>query len=245
MARPRKLAKPPITEALVDIRVTGKVGPEAFEPLTAQLRDRYPIVEPHEKGEATFRFEAGKFSADARGLGLQGYFLRSAQKDRLAQFRVDGFTFNVLGGYSSADDMLAEALPLWGLYREAARPQAVVRVAMRYINTLSLPWAEGDDFARFLRAGPSVPGELPQQVSEFLTRFAVHFAESKVVGIVTQRMGFPEEPGTTRVVIDVDVFREVDLEPSADLDAVFAELRRNKNDIFFSLITEDAVELFQ
>lgn len=241
MAAPRKLSRPPIAEALIDLRVAGaKVAAQDLEPLANRLRYKYPALEPVNTGTAEFQTREGKLYAETRDFGLAGFRLRSVDTERMVQLFPDRMTFNRLPEYTSADDLIEEALAVWSAYLEAVRPEAVVRIAMRYINRFTLPFKRGDDLDRFLTAGPTVPSSLPQEVPEFLSRVVLVFSET-VMAIVTQTL--QSVSGPSAVVLDLEVFRQGPLE-GFDVAPVLAELRAIKNDCFFSHLTEEAVSLF-
>jgi uncharacterized protein (TIGR04255 family) len=100
MAVPRPLSKPPITEALLDIKAPMTAPPEAYEALGQELRSRYPKVEQRRGIRAEWRIENGKVVPSApEDLGFQGALLRSEDGHTVVQFRPDGFTFNNLNTY--------------------------------------------------------------------------------------------------------------------------------------------------
>src|SRR5579864_1452406 len=136
MAVLRRLANAPITEAIVDFRVTLPPGfeVEAFTSLKGKLRDTYPVVEERRLFEARFEMKEGKaLPPDTEEKGLQGYFFQSEDRRNIAQFRRDGFTYNRLAPYTSWGDLQPEALRLWDLYAEVAAPEKLDRLALRYI----------------------------------------------------------------------------------------------------------------
>ena len=69
-------------------------------------------------------------------------------------------------------------------------------------------------------------------------------ADTGATVITTQRLTIPD-PTAPLVVIDVDAFRQGDFSADADeLRLVLDSLRVLKNRTFFSLLTDQAVELF-
>lgn len=243
MATPRHLSRAPIVEALIDIRIEEPIpSPDTLRGLAQSLSGSYPIIEPHKAFQTTFKAADGKASVDTTDLGLRGYFLRTAARDRLVQFRVDGFTLNSFPPYTSADDLIAEALTLWTEYSRAVGPKSVVRLAMRYINKLILPFRDGEDYKRFLTTAPEVPSELPQGVTEFSTKVVLQYADDAAV-IISQALtgAVPAE-----MIIDIDVFRGGSFELSAaSLSPILFKLREIKNTAFFALLTEEAAKLYQ
>ena len=248
MAKPRHLRNAPITEALFDIRVKMRSGFDLghFSHLKAALADRFPKVEERRGGQFTLRFPPDPDSPPAfQELGLQGYFFKNASEDVIVQFRGDGFTLNKLKPYSSWDELLPAALDLWGLYQATSSPEAVTRLALRYINHIALPY-ERVDFDQFFTAAPQVPPELPQLLRGFLYRVTIVNPEAELAAHVVQALepAVPQ-PGVT-VILDIDSFRDVDLLPSdRQIEDHFKELHEFKNMVFFSYLTEETIRLFE
>jgi uncharacterized protein (TIGR04255 family) len=245
MAVPRQLSKPPITEALLDIQSAITAPETAYESLASQLKGRYPNIEPRRGFKAEWRFEQGQMVPQApRDLGFQGIIARTADGVLTAQFRPNGFTLNNLTAYMGGDQLLAEGLRLWRLFVDAAHPEVASRVALRFINQLQLPLRPGDDFRKYLVAPPAMPDGAPPYMSEFLLRVvATETLDAPDAVIVTQQLT-PSEAGPV-FNVDIDAFRVADLPPDPDaLRPIFDGLRALKNRAFFSLLTDDAVNLY-
>src|SRR5437588_2240700 len=192
MAEPRQLAKPPITEALVEVRIITdeKIDPERLQSLRNELAEQYPEAEEKKKFLTEFRVEGGKLMPPStQDLGFQGLWVTSRDGTRIAQFRPDGVTFNNVGtgSYMGGERLLDEAVRLWVRFADLVKPEAVVRLAMRYINHLQLPLRHGDDFGLYLAAPPTLPAGAPQNVSAFLSRVVSH-DRSGAAAIVTQQL---------------------------------------------------------
>ena len=246
MAQPRHLTRPPIKEALIDIRVAPDtpVTSERLAPLRSALADRYPVVDERQNIQAELRVEGGKLMPRSQS-AFGGIWFKTADDQQIAQFRPDGFTLNQVMTYVDGGVLVDEALRLWELYKSVAGQLVVTRLAMRYINELQLPYRPEDDFRRFLTEPARLPEDgSPQQFSSYLTRVVAH--EGPDVIVVTQSLDSPgDDKGRVKVVVDLDVATTEDL--SADhsvLMSALLRLRTLKNRVFFSLLTEEAVELF-
>ena len=79
---------------------------------------------------------------------------RYKTETEIAQFRVDGFTFSKIAPYTTWGEVSSEALRLWKVYVEVAKPRQVSRVAVRYINRMRLPNVK--DLGEYLEAPPQV-----------------------------------------------------------------------------------------
>src|ERR1044072_1670055 len=97
MARPGRLANPPIKEALVDIRIKTDrpVEQAAVKAYAATLATRDPYTKESHQYEAQFQGRPGvALNASARDLGFHAMVLKDADSNetRIVQLRVDGFT---------------------------------------------------------------------------------------------------------------------------------------------------------
>ena len=249
MAEPRELTRPPITEALVDIRIVPQSGitVEHLAPLRDELREVFPRVDEHRQFSGEFRIEEGKLQLPtSRDLGFHGLWLTSADGHRIVQLRGDGFTFNNvgLGHYLGGDALIDEALRLWSRYVEVVPPVGVTRLALRYLNRLEPPLRAGDEFSVFLTAPPALPDSARlDSISSFLSRIVAH-DDSGAQVIVTQKLNTGESGGAILIDLDVSIEPEA-IEPTSTAVRPHLETLRNlKNRAFFSLLTEETVKLY-
>ena len=141
--------------------------------------------------------------------------------------------------------------PGWNGLREAGRdvwreflavsgPVHISRLAVRYINAISIPL--GADYDEYLTTGPRVPKSVPPIVTNFLQRVLVPFEEEAATAIITQTLEMP----APAAVLDIDVFTECSLEgTSADIWSKLERLRGIANRIFFSSLTEKVLESYR
>ena len=251
MPTPRHLQNAPITEAIIDFRVKARpdLRAEDFGAVKDRLAARLPKVEERRGLQA--RIELLKAKGEQPGpplvqdLGLQGYFFRSQDEKIIAQFRIDGFTLNRLRPYTSWEDIFPQAMELWRLYLRVAKPIAVIRPAVRYINHIPLP-SGTEKFENYLRAAPAIPPELPQYVSSFLTRVTIHNPEDHVAAHVTQALQPTTDMQRLTVILDIDAYKEAELSvEDPAIERIFMQLRAFKNMIFFNSLTDQALRQFE
>jgi uncharacterized protein (TIGR04255 family) len=253
MANPGHLNNPPIVEALVDLRVVNETPLEeaAFEPIIPFLIEKYPKVEWRRTLRAEFtapKHADSSAKAVTQDVGFHGLVMTNEARTWVAQFRPDGFTLSRVREYTTGDELLGEALNLWALYAETVGATAVIRIALRYINRLLLPFRAGEDFDRFLTAAIVMPGGTPQTISEFVTRAVAHREPQhpdSPISIVTQRLE-PASEDAAPFVLDIDVFRTGEFKPEgASLLPILAELREVKNNLFFAFLKDEALEAYR
>lgn len=248
MIAPRHLARAPIKEGLIDIRVASEtpITIQTLDVLYASFSSRYPKKETMWAGGWEIRFDADNTAPKPLEKREIGYRYTSEDGKHIAQFRTDGFTFSRLEPYQTWEIMRDEAIALWKIYVDAVKPISITRIATRYINVLNIPLPIAD-FRDYLTAPPEVPKDLPQGISSFLTRVVMHEPSLKAGCILTQAF-----EGTANdfvpITLDIDVF--VSGRPPSDATAdehwtILEQLRHFKNRVFFDSITEKTAELFQ
>ena len=118
------LSRAPIAEALIDIRSTLREGfsADVLRNATGALRERLPVVEERTALQAMFELRDGVPKARSENLGIQAVFYKSQDEKKIAQFKTDGFTMNHLSPYSRFEDLIADAMDAWCVYRDLVRP---------------------------------------------------------------------------------------------------------------------------
>jgi uncharacterized protein (TIGR04255 family) len=249
MAEITHLSRAPIIEAIIDFRIE----PEKEFPLNklsdlvAKVGDTYPQHEKRNLFESRVKIMPSQrqISQSTHEKGLHGFFFKSEDEQNIAQFRVDGFTFNHLEPYTSWDPIFTEAKRLWGVYADIMAPEFVTRIAVRYINRLKLPLSI-KELSQYLTILPQIPDDLPKSVSSFLIKMVLVEEQTGLMANITQALESGIVSDHVPIIFDIDVYREGRFKPNdPEIWRVFGDLREMKNRIFFRYITDNTVELFR
>jgi uncharacterized protein (TIGR04255 family) len=216
---------------------------EGLEPASRELVADYPRRETQSMREVLFAFAPDAENVASRRVGAVGYQLRSADGRRVVQLQLDGFTFSWLRPYSTWQDLRDEAQRLWAIYARYARPEAIVRTAVRYINHIALP-PPVHDLDEFFAALPDLPDAWPRTVTSFLYRTALIDLASGHQAVVTQISETGKEPGSLVFLLDIDCFSTAAFPDEAAAWETLDRLRGLKNRIFFDSVTERTLETF-
>lgn len=251
MAKQRHLNNAPIKEALIDFRVTPEAG-LTFDKLQAAIGGKFTGY--HEKGPILQQMFAVRVDVTAQSheashnSQMVGMRFHSADERYVLQCQVHGFTLSRLTPYEDWDHLVAEARRLWAIYCEALQPQTVIRYAARFINDLQLPLKASESYQKYLNKLVDLPDGTPQAVSRFLQRFELVDVSHNVNVNLTLAMQSQYFVGgaPVPVVLDIDCYGQGELPPdSAEIWIRIAPLRQIKNDAFFGLLTDSAVELYE
>ena len=238
----------PIVEGLIDIRIKPRddFKPETLATLRDLFKERYPIHKEAFQVQANFEIREGEDPPQSIVSQKLGYRLESADGRYVLQLQHGGFTLSRLKPYETWETLFEEVKRIWPIYSSVTKPEAITRVATRYINRLELPGPRLD-FDDYLAVPPTIPQSLPQIIGEFVTRILVFEEKSGASIVITQALE-PPNPANNAVpvIIDIDVFKEVAFNIDSDEQwKLLDELRHLKNKAFFGSITDKTLELFK
>lgn len=122
-----------------------------------------------------------------------------------------------------------------------------IRVGVRAINRIDVPEASylSAGPGQFLRCAPPTPPYGTKRIDAFLTQIENGLDDNGNKAKVVVATVFPLVPGTTALLLDIDVFNNSKLPDSdAGIWHLADSLRSYKNEIFESSITDRARQLF-
>jgi len=247
MAAQRHLSKAPAREALIDIQFESSVSLDTIDRFTAAAERSFK--RRTNLSEAFFGIRSDG-SSTRTGHSIIGRRLDSENPPHVLQCRETGFTFSRLSPYGEWGELRAEAKRWWDLFYSEIGPRTVTRIAVRYVNAITLPLPVGD-FSEYLVCPPRLPAALPQAVSGFLQRVIVPDEISNCTSVITQvledKPAVGNDGSSITVLLDIDVFRMTHFVDSniADVWTGLDELRMQKNRMFFEHLTEKAMEIFE
>jgi len=248
MAKPRHLPHAPITEALIDFRVTHREG-LTFAKLKSAIDSidvGYYVKGPISVGSFGFMLAPDGQPSTTTESSQVGLRLHSNDEKYVAQFTIAGFTLSRLPPYETWENLLAETRRLWAVYVQCLSPKSIERIATRFINNLQLPLEPGSSFQLYVNKLIDVPDEAPQAVEAFLQRFRLVDIESGSRVIVTIALDGLKAGVPAPVILDVDAFIAANFKPmDGTIWSLLEKLRKLKNRSFFGTITEVAAELYE
>ena len=240
-----RYSKSPITEAILDIQVDVPAGltPLALGGCQDPVRHDYPTKRELKAAYAQFEMGA-KVAASATSQDL-GFAFVSADGQQLFQVRTTGFTANRLAPYTHWEAFSREARKLWNVYRDTAKPLRITRIALRYINRFDIH-VSPLELKDYFNTSPEVAGGLPQSMAGFFMQVLLPLEDVKASVNIIETIVEPLKTGAVSIILDLDLFRVVELpESEQELWNMFELLRVKKNTVFNSCITERTKELIR
>ena len=231
----------------MDIKVRLRAGTEMAQlaALHEQISDEYPKRGERSAMQAGFKLgPGGSMSMAPPSARVDGYLFTSADGRQIVQARLDGFTANRLKPYRDWATFRDEARRRWEAYCHLVQPEAVSRIALRYINRIEIPGPFAD-FKEYFLTTPEVAPGLPQGLANFFMRLVLPLEQFGCIAVITETL---EEPKADAFpyVLDIDVFTERSFPPTdEEIWRTFETLRLAKNEVFFRSVTPKAQELFK
>jgi len=230
------LTNPPIAEAVFDIHVRELASTERLETFVDQAKVSFPNVMPMNRKQVEI---SGGENLEVTGTTTAvGHILWNESQTRAVQGRLDGFTYNVVGGYEDWKSHLDDVRCMWELYSACMKPLEISRCALRYINNIEMTL--GPDVATYFQGHPPLPTGLGSTMNEFFMRIAIPIADRQA--IVSQALRREEK--ATFLVLDIDVFSNRHFE-SDEIWYEFEQLHNAKNKCFFQIMQPDALAVYK
>lgn len=232
-----KLTRPPLREALADIRLREELPASVLPKFEAPKG--FPVKKGIKHAQFQLQAEMDKPSA-AKVLAEEALGTRYEREDGSAvlQLRRNGLTYSILKNYPGWEVLREETRDAWQGFLAVSGPVNVSRLAARYINAINIPL--GADYDEYLTTGPRVPKSVPPIVTNFIQRVLVPFEQESATAIITQTLEAPSP-----AVLDIDVFTDCSLKgASDDIWSTLDKLRNIADRIFFASLTEKVIESF-
>jgi uncharacterized protein (TIGR04255 family) len=252
MAKVEEYSKPPVSEALIDVRIDLLPSEhlQVLESIQGRVAARYPTKKVRHRIEGSVEIQGPQVITAPIVTGPIGYWFESSDRRSIIQARLDGFTFNLLKpdpaqAWPGWAHLETDAREAWNLYAQVINVAEITRFGVRYINTIEIP-APSIELSDYFTAAPRVPESLPyQDILNFQSAVTVKIPEHKAIAIIKYAPSKKQLSGIT-VTLDIDVFRSDRVSLSTfPLWETLSAFRTVKNAIFESNLQPKARELFR
>jgi uncharacterized protein (TIGR04255 family) len=252
MAEECLLRKPPIVEALIDIRFN--------VPETTKLTDlravceffagEFPTFEERKMGIAKIEFRRSEGIKVEAPPPEVSHFVRNngttnSPATRSIAIQRDGITISHISNYGGWNDIIALASRLFKQFIQVANPIATIGLGARYINKIELPLTTFD-FDHYFTCGPKLPQSVPQVVFEFHYRTGVSGESPFLKAWINQYLTKKWTDHFPSVMLDIDVFQSDRYPPIwNDIAEPLEKIHDLKNRLFFGSLTDPALDAYK
>jgi uncharacterized protein (TIGR04255 family) len=242
-----RLKTAPSIEAVIHWQAhAGKnLQPEVLKTELTQRLPDYPIFQTQQDIQISASEAPDGSSEFFQQSQWSGFRFQDEQNRHVAQFTLNGVAFSRLEPYEEWVSFQTEALRFWRIFLELAEPTVIQRLGVRYINRI--PLNNGEQPSDYLNTSPSPPPGLELIAESFFHQdtYPVPGSPYSINWVRTiQTLGAAPDNGRA-LIVDIDVFTHELLQVDhATLTQRLQDMRWLKNKIFFSSITQYALERF-
>jgi len=242
------LPRAPIVEAAIQVHARPEIAWEEKEVLTCLKPKLSEFEKSFSRNNVKHEVKLGAAhppQVSEENLGWHGLLCQS--KDQSAQFNRDGFVYSRLQPYQSWNQFFGDALRLWKIYLETARPTEMQRIGLRFINKIQLPPKEVD-FEKYIQPYPEPPFGLELPFLSFFHHDTLAVPGNPYAINIIRTIQPATNPQIEGIglIVDIDAFTTQAFEiKGGALEERLGELRWLKNKAFFGSVTADAMKLFR
>lgn len=241
------LKRSPLIEAVIywQSHAKKKLEPEVLRTELIHRLSKYPQIQI----QYDFRVQALENSDGSSEVSKRkewnGFRLENSSKDHVVQFTPTGVVFSNLENYESWESFHQEALQLWEIFYDIAKPTTINRLGVRYLNKIQLE--QGEKVSDYLK---KLPDNGYNALNLPLTKKSFFYQENYEVPDYSYSVNWvctEQSQGANRfLIVDIDVYKSelIDLEKSK-LISHLNQIRWLKNKIFFNSITDLALNKFE
>jgi uncharacterized protein (TIGR04255 family) len=242
-------AFPPITEAVIEIRMNNNVDPDDLKKIAAKLnKDFYP--DKKENIEINFSLEFNPISGNQSSQVKPkptGYRLASTDQSDIAIIAPQSLTISRLPPYPGWEKFYERLASAWKVWKRVTKIQDINRIGIRYINRIDIPTVElkNINVADYLNFYANVPVFPENPMTEYFIQITKPTSNPLWTANIASFIHQPVLLGKTSLVLDVDIY-STDKLPLNDeqLMSRLFEARELKNQVFKQCITVKTEELF-
>jgi uncharacterized protein (TIGR04255 family) len=236
----------PIVEAVIDLQVENEnVSEENFNQFSESVKGRYDKRFPVNEAQFQINVPDGDVKQNFKNIG---YRFVSNQSDRIIIAKEKGFTFSNLPKYRGWSKFSSEAKSHWEKFVKALKPSQVQRIAVRYINKINIPTSSGVELKDYFNIYPEISDDVSAAINGAYMQIKIPQPDlgKNYASVINLATAEPDEPGFVTIVLDIDVYALVNMEPTDEqIWQVLDKLRDKKNKLFEAAIKDSIRELIK
>jgi uncharacterized protein (TIGR04255 family) len=247
MTEKQHYARPPITEAVIELRFEGSLSPRELERVRDRFKARYSTVEQIQMVEVSF--DGAKATPKLAAAGL-----KMIEKDAVNILIVKPISVGTirLAPYESWEQLRGRAQENWDLFERVLNTKKrVLRIGARYINRIDIPsdLLSSGDYSEFFPSHIQLGPGIARDIGNFSFSVAATHAGTGVhLTIQSAVLAQPALLEHTSISLDIDAFWDQRDAIPQRIDEMWAKadmLREAKNSVFENSITNALRDLFR
>lgn len=240
---------PPILEATLDIRIKSAIAldEKSVKTFAGEYLSGYVFLDSQRSIRHEVKISEGnapqQTTTDSSWAGVR---FQSDDGKRIVQFNREGFVFSKLAPYDNWESFQGEGLSLWETFQKLAKPEAVNRIGLRFINRITMP--VGDfNFEHYIQPAPASPVGLDVPFHGYTHQDTLAVPGHKYAINIVRAIQPPQDQENEGLglIVDIDVFTtDAPVDREISVPQMLNEMRWLKNKVFFGSVTAKTLEGF-
>lgn len=232
---------PPITEAIIELRLR-EIVPEAdLEKVSPKLKSLYPNETVQQGKDVKVDLDQSTASFESK----RTWRRTNLDEDEVVIVNPNALIVAQLPVYQGWDHFFGRFLAAHKVWKKVLGFRQIARVGMRFVNRIDVPMIRG--LARhedYLDLEIKLPAKYPHNIAYNLT---VQLALEEIKCVATVRSGTVPSPLPSHagILLDIDIGTALEV-PQRDAEVIelLNKMRDAKNDLFETFIHDKARETF-
>jgi uncharacterized protein (TIGR04255 family) len=243
MASVRELKKPPIKEAIINVSFKDVIGLDRIKGFCNDtfIKDNYPRQNNLNNVEINVTGEGHVAKTK-----IEGFILNCEDAcNKSIQIKVGQLSFHNTNVYLGWENFYHEFKTIWGIFCNTVGKMDLINIGVRYINELHFDLPLQNGFEEFLKFLPTIPEGISRTVNSFFIQLNIPSQDNTMTGIITETFGI-QPNNKLQVILDLIVSKpQTVVCNSSEMWDSFKNIRHFKNQLFFSSLTDKAINLYE
>ena len=239
----KRYVRPPITEAVIELRFGETLSARDMERAQEKFKRQFVTVEERMNVELSIQGQKVTHTASPAG-----YKLTAKNAADVILITPNTLCTVRLAPYESWDALIELAKEHFDILVKVLGRKSVVRIGARFLNRFDVPnhLIVGADISEFLLLGISLPDSIGKTVGPYSLAVNTVHDNTGAKLLVQSAITVPALIDHTSITLDTDAFWDFDIPQRIDDMWAKAEaLRAAKNSVFENSITDKLRELFK
>lgn len=238
-------ARPPIVEAIIDIRSDDLISSDVLNQCVQLLSSDYPNTSPINDISVDVNIQSPHHQPIYMH-EVVGYRM-SSHSNEIVVIQKRGFTISQVSEYQGWDIFKNNASIAFQHFLEATQISSINRLALRYVNKVSIPESRFR-IEDYFNLTYKIPEQLSSDISGIFMQLQVPMPEidETALCVINFLSTTPDVENTSAIVLDFDLFIQKKMFLNAfNLFELLDKFRDKKNELFEMCITDKTRELFR
>lgn len=240
-------ASPPIIDAIIEFKFKGDCKEKELKKIIKKLKKTYENYERlnNVKVKIDIQSDSGITSSTSNSTPEITHRFSSENMTQQLLVENNGFKFSQLAPYGGWENFIERVISDFNQLRGLFGNESLERIGVRYVNRVDIPiTAKIVEYEKYINVYPHLPSVL-NQLSQYAVQAQIFLPDLESIVMLNSAIVKPILDNFLSIVIDQDIIKsDCSKLSNEEVFNYLESVRKKKNEIFESCITDKARELF-